>query len=44
MTMDFLLLAAAHGAKFVRESMAKSAVELKCRFALNSMPQGYGRG
>jgi hypothetical protein len=25
-------------------SMAKSAPELKCRFASNSMPQSYGRG
>jgi hypothetical protein len=24
--------------------MAKSAPELKCRFASNSMPQSYGRG
>jgi hypothetical protein len=26
----------------VRYSMAKSAAKLKCRFASNSMPQGYG--
>jgi hypothetical protein len=25
------------------ESMANSPAELKCRFASNSMPQGYGR-
>jgi hypothetical protein len=26
------------------EKHAKQAAELKCRFALNSMPQGYGWG
>jgi hypothetical protein len=25
------------------QSMAKSAEKLKCRFASNSMPRGYGR-
>ena len=43
-TMDFLLLAAGHGPSLVRRSMAKWPAELKCRFALNSMPEGYGWG
>jgi hypothetical protein len=43
-TMDFLLLAAGRGPSLVRRSMAKWAAELKCRFALNSMPDGYGWG
>jgi hypothetical protein len=30
-------------AELVRQSMAKSAAELKCRFASNSMPRGYRR-
>ena len=42
--MDVLLLAAGRGPSLVRQSMAKSTAELKCRFALNSMPDGYGWG
>jgi hypothetical protein len=44
MNMGFLLMAAGPGLNFMRRSMAKSAAKLKCRFASNSMPQGYGWG
>src|SRR6185437_17006931 len=43
-TMDVLLLAAGRGPSLVRNSMAKTTAELKCRFALKSMPDGYGWG
>ena len=43
-TMDFLLLAAGHGPSLVRRSMAKWPAQLKCRFALNYMPEGYRWG